>query len=202
MQTTFGSVLTNLEQLVIKNLHQAIRNSIPAAEMPLTASGDQGESVQANEQLMKVLSNLTGQNYATLLSGSNGRVTDLDCFKSSILEESQHSQQPCSPVPVLPDAKLLIENLGINILELGELPDTPFFNDSTRVAIRELPVPFPQIDDSARHDKAESKPSHPWSQTVNIPATTLPTLDSSRHIEIQPAIYNPNLLSSSQPVPP
>ena len=145
---------------------------------------------------MKVLSNLTGQNYASLLNGSNGRITDLDCLKSSIQEDSQHSQQPCSPVPVLPDAKLLIENLGINIQELGELPDTPFFNDNTRVAIRELPVPVPQIDDAARHDKAETKPSHPWSKTVNILPTTVPTLNVSPLAEIQPAIYNPNYPSS------
>jgi len=104
---------------------------------------------------MKVLSNLTGQNYATLLSGSNIIPTNVDCHKASSLEDSQYSQQPCSPIPVLPDAKLMIDNLGINVLELGELPDTPFFNDNTRAAVRSLPVPFPQTDEVEQHDKAK-----------------------------------------------
>ena len=44
MQTSFDSVLTDLEQLVLKNLHWTIRNNIPATNQPLSGSTVQNQS--------------------------------------------------------------------------------------------------------------------------------------------------------------
>ena len=56
-------------------------------------------------------------------------------------QDLQSSPNPCSPIPVLPDIKKMIESLEIEVIDSLDMPKTSFYDEETRRAVRSLPVP-------------------------------------------------------------